>query len=142
MRSFGLRQLASSFGALATLFGALFLCAMPALAGVGLGVTPTFPATVKAGQTGVPASLQIAWGNSIGNGNEGHADNVTAIQLTPTCGTFTNSVDCPSAPTDFRDPGIFTLSSSGTGVGCGGVTTFTIAVVDAPSGKVAITPGF
>jgi hypothetical protein len=110
--------------------------------GVAVGVTPTFPSTVKAGQTLVPASLQIAWANSLGNGNEGHADNVTGIQLTPACGTFTSGIDCPSAPTDFREPGVFTLSSSGTGVGCGAVTNFTITVVDAASGKVSITPGF
>ena len=31
----------------------------PAQAGVGLGVTPTFPSPVTVGDTGLPASLQI-----------------------------------------------------------------------------------
>src|SRR6185295_6367558 len=107
---------------------AAFLClsASPVHAGVGVGVTPTFPPTVKQGQTAVSASLQIAWANTLPN--DTHADNITSITLTPACGTFVSSTDCPSAPTDFRQPGVFTFSSSGTGVNCGGVTTFTITV--------------
>src|SRR6185436_15639979 len=102
---------------------------MPALAGIGLVVTPNFPASVKPGQTGVAASLQIAWANT--SPNNTHANNVSNITLTPACGVFTSAPDCPSVPTDLRDPGIFTVSSSGIGVGCGGITNFAITVVDA-----------
>jgi len=66
-RSLGSRQLARSFGALAALLGLLLLYAMPALAGVRLVVTPNFPASAKPGQTGVAASLQIAWANTAPN---------------------------------------------------------------------------
>src|SRR5438876_908508 len=124
MRPLNLKRLVSGFGGLAALFGVLLFAAMPVLAGVGLGVTPTFPTSVKAGQTGVAASLQIAWGNT--SPNDTHGNNVSNITLTPACGAFVSSADCPSAPADFRDPTIFTLSSSGTGVGCGSTTTFTI----------------
>src|SRR5262249_46282538 len=97
--------------------------------------TPTFPPAVKAGQMGLAANLTIAWAN---NGvNVGHGNNVSAIKLTPQCGTFAVSTDCPAAS---QEPGLITLSSSGTGSGCGAVTTFTIT--PDVTGEVTITPGF
>src|SRR4030095_10834736 len=118
--------------------GFLLFSAATALAGVGLCVSPSWAtASVKAGQMNVPASIQIKWLNT--TPNDTHANNVTAIELTPSCGAFVASSICPLAS---ADPGVITLSSSGTGVGCGAVTTFTITVVDAPTGRVSFTPGF
>jgi hypothetical protein len=85
----------------------------------------------------LPASIQIKWLNT--TPNETHANNITAIELTPSCGAFVASSVCPVAS---ADPGVLTLSASGTGVGCGAVTTFTITVIDAPTGRVSFTPGF
>ena len=47
MRLFGLTRLISGSVGLAAVFGVLFLAAMPAVAGVSVGVTPTFPATAR-----------------------------------------------------------------------------------------------
>src|SRR4030095_11256946 len=74
--------------------------------------------------------------------NLGHANNVTNLTLTPSCGAFVASTDCPTAPSDFRDPGVFTLSALATGSNCGGVTTFTVTGLDAASGKVGFSRGF
>lgn len=107
-------------------------------AGVALGVTPHFPPAVKVGPTALPASLEIKWLNTAPN--DQHANNVTNIELTPSCGTFVNSSACPGSA---LDPGVLHIRGGGTTRGdCGGVALFTISVVDAPSGRIRFTPGF
>ncbi len=126
---------------LGTALGALLFLATaaPALAGVGFGVTPTFPTTVTVGQTGLPASVQILNASTPPES----AGNVTlgAINMVPACGTtaFVAAGDCPAAQ---ADPGVFAISATGsgeTGTACVG-QTFAIAVVDAATGQVSFTP--
>src|SRR5437867_2589881 len=97
-------------GGLCALFGMLLLGATPALAGVGLGVTPTFPASAKLGIPTQTVSLRIAWQNT--SPDDLDDDLVSGIVVTPSCGEFPPGSECPSTPTDFRDPGVFTLASS------------------------------
>ena len=63
------------------------------------------------------------------------------IQFTPTCGTVWSAA-LASAVCPQPELGVFALSATGTGAAgtiCAG-TVFTIAVVHAPTGKVAFTP--
>ena len=134
-------------GHLRGLLLALFVVLLPlgvgvpaAFAGVGLGVTPTFPSTVAVGQTGVPASLQILNAStppeSTGNLT------VNTISLVPVCGTAAavpGTGDCPVAN---ADPGVFVLSPTAVGeagTACAG-TNFTVTVIDAATGQVSFTP--
>jgi len=116
-----------------------FVIAVPAAwAGVGLGVTPTFPVSVTVGATNVPASLQIQ-NTATAPDNVGNTT-VSAVTLVASCGTTnpTATGDCPAAK---ADPNVFTLSATGTGAAgtaCAAVT-FTIAVIDAATGQVSIT---
>ncbi len=102
-----------------------------ARAGVGLGVSPSFPTTVNVGDTNVPVTLAIT-NNS--DGGDGVLVDLTSITLIPSCGANSGS-SCTSL-----DPGVFNVDSPGTGSGACVGRTFTIAVVDAPSGKVSFTP--
>jgi hypothetical protein len=119
---------------------ALALVTAPAaFAGVGFGVTPTFPANVTVGQTGLPASVQILNASTPPE----NAGNVTinAINLVPACGTtaFVGQGDCPAAS---ADPGVFQLSPTGTGeagTACA-AQTFTISIIDPSTGQVTFTP--
>lgn len=80
---------------------ASFLLALPqAFAGVGFGVTPTFPTTVTVGQTGLPASLQIT--NTATPPETGGNVTINTINLVPSCGTtaFVGAGDCPIAEAD------------------------------------------
>jgi hypothetical protein len=111
-----------------------------AFAGVGFGVTPTFPANVTVGQTGLPASLQIV-NNSTSPENVGNAQ-LDMITLVPSCGAFafTATGDCPNPPD--ADPGVFQLSSTATGeagTACAG-QTFTVTVIDPATGQVQFVP--
>ncbi len=117
----------------------VLVTAQEAFAGVGFGVTPTFPSTVTVGQTGLPASVQILNASTPPES----AGNVTinAINLVPACGTttFVGAGDCPAAQ---ADPGVFALSPTGTGeagTACAG-QTFTIAIIDPATGQVSFTP--
>ncbi|MGI9089104.1 MAG: hypothetical protein ACR2HH_15405 [Chthoniobacterales bacterium] len=97
---------------------------------VGLVVTPTFPAGVLIGQTGVPASLKIK-NTSTGPESTGNVT-VSQITLVPTCGNA--SSHCVGG----ADPGVFQLSPTGTGrvgTACAG-TTFTVTTVDPSTGEV------
>ncbi|MEA2715953.1 MAG: hypothetical protein QOI99_270, partial [Actinomycetota bacterium] len=119
---------------------------MPARAGVGLGVTPTFPPVVTVGQTGLPATLQIVNNSTPPDDVDpilitSVSPGVPAISLVPSCGTpfSTGPGDCPLAS---ADPGVFALSATGVGeagTACAGII-FTITVVDPATGKVAFTP--
>ena len=116
----------------------------PARAGVGLGVTPTFPGPVTVGQVGVPGSLQIVNNSTTPD----DVDPITieptfpglpAISLVPSCGTpfGTGSGDCP-----VPDPGVFSINSPAmgeVGTACEGIT-FTVTVIDPVTGKVSFTP--
>jgi archaellum component FlaF (FlaF/FlaG flagellin family) len=111
-----------------------------AFAGLGLGVTPTFPPSVTIGQTGIPASLQIANDSTAAEAT----GNVTinTIKIVPACGTGTSVAgtgDCPAAN---ADPGVLPLSATGVGeagTACAG-DTFTLTVNDAATGQVTLTP--
>src|SRR5206468_9339465 len=111
-----------------------------AFAGVGLGVTPTFPSTVSIGQTGIPASLQIL--NASTPPERSGNLTVNTITLVPVCGTASavpGTGDCPVAS---ADPGVFVLSPTAvgeTGTACAG-QTFNVTVIDAATGQVAFTP--
>src|SRR5258705_13098803 len=81
------RQLWKRMGGLLALFGVFLLGATPALAGVGLGVTPTFPSSGKAGMTNIPASLQIQGARTTPNNTP--ASNASPIKPTPARGAAT-----------------------------------------------------
>ncbi|MCA1683925.1 MAG: Ig-like domain repeat protein, partial [Actinobacteria bacterium] len=120
-------------------WGTLIAVAGPASAGVGFGVTPTFPSNVTVGQTNLPGSLQIV-------NNATAPDNLNpvvlnTITLVPSCGTpFSSGAgDCPAG---FADPGVFQLSPTAVGeagTACAGQNFF-VTVVDPATGKVAFTP--
>ena len=119
-------------GAFALVSSLLAVGFSPAHAGVALDVTPSFPATVTAAATGLPASFSFA--NSSTGPDSAFSMSITAIALTPSCGnagTVCNEID----------PGVFALSASGTGqagTACAGAT-FAIAPPDA-FGKAVFTP--
>ncbi|HEX2041456.1 MAG TPA: hypothetical protein VHF24_02360, partial [Acidimicrobiales bacterium] len=122
-------------GVLLMLWGALVAVAGPAEAGVGFGVTPTFPPVVTAGQTGLPASLQIV--NQATPPSNTTPVQLTSITLVPSCGTFVISDICP-AP----DPGVFQLSPTGigeAGTACAGIT-FAITLIDPVQGRYQFIP--
>lgn len=103
---------------------------LPAYAGAGLAITPTFPATVTVGDTGT-ATLSIV-NNSTAPENDDPI-RITSIGLVPSCGAEV-------APCATNDPGVFNLGDTGSGqagTACAGVT-FTISAAD-PSGLVSFT---
>ena len=116
----------------AALFAVLHLAAStPASAGVSLEVTPSFPATVTAAATGLPASVSFV--NDSTGPDADFSLSITGIALTPSCGnasTVCNEID----------PGVFSLSASGTGqagTACAGAT-FAIAAPDL-NGRSVVT---
>ncbi|MES2007138.1 MAG: hypothetical protein V4436_03445 [Patescibacteria group bacterium] len=113
----------------------LLMFAMPAFAGVGVGVAPDFPATVNAGQTGVSAGLEITNNSTPDVGSV----NLSNIRLIPQCGdTDADQTTCVGAGE--VDPGVFTVSPTATGANaCAGIN-FTVAVNDAVTGQVLFTP--
>lgn len=114
--------------------GAILVGALPAHAGVGLAMAPTYPAMVSVGQSSVPATVKIT------NGADGveaaEQLNISNIQHTPACG----SSDFP-CPVGSRDPGVFQVNSPATGSAgsCDGMT-FNVAISDASTGTVTFTP--
>lgn len=118
-----------------------------ALAGVGLGMAPTFPTNSTVGDSGLAASLTITNNNTAPDvsatvcnagdtlpcpaGDEG-------ITLIPSCGAQGAFSACTSA-----DPGVFQISSTatgGAGTACPG-TAFTVSAVPGDTfGKVRFTP--
>ena len=117
-----------------------FVVTIPAaFAGVGFGVTPTFPTHVTVGQVNLPASIQIA-NTSTPPESAGNVT-ITSINLVPACGTTAAVAngDCPAAS---ADPGVFQLSPTGTGeagTACAG-QTFAITIIDPSTGQVTFTP--
>lgn len=115
-----------------------FVVSVPAaFAGVGLGITPNFPASVAVGATNVAGSITIT---NLSNGAES-TGNVTLGQITlvPSCGTFTALANCPAAGVDL---GVFQVSSTATGragTACAG-KTFTVTTLNATTGRLRLTP--
>lgn len=137
MHAYRIRAGGAKIVAVLAMAGALLASATSALAGVGLAVTPgANTPSVTVGQTGLPGSITIGWANTAPN--DTHGNLVSNILFTPSCGEFVGSATCPPASVD---TGIFTLSATGTGSGCGAVTNFTIGPPNA-GGQVAISPGF
>jgi hypothetical protein len=119
-------------------------------AGAGASAAPSFPATVVAGQTDVPAILQLS--------NQNTPDNTTGVNtvcsfgdplpcpagdpgitLLPSCGTL--SVFSACAP-DGADPGVFAVHTSGTGVAgtaCAGMP-FDVKEIDDGTHRLRVIP--
>jgi hypothetical protein len=114
--------------------GIVFCGALPAHAGVGLAMAPTYPAVVDVGQSSVPATLRIT------NGADGveaaEQLNISNIRHTPACGS--SDFPCPNGS---KDPGVFQVNSPATGTAgsCTGMI-FTVAISDASTGTVTFTP--
>ncbi len=129
LRSRG-RVITAIIAAAAMLFGMVFAINV-ARAGVGLGVAPNFPATVNVGDNNVAGSLAIT-NNS--TGGDGLIVSLNTITLIPSCGA--NSGTTCTSP----DLGVFSIDAAATGAGSCAANTFTVAVIDAPTGKVQFTP--
>lgn len=117
--------------------GSFVLPADVANAGIGLGVTPTFPATVEVGDQNVAASVQIVNQNT--PPNDGESNTLLAVLVAPACGDPFGNAPCP-AP--FAEPGVF-LIDLGSAVGapgtaCAGIG-FTVTGPDA-TGTYTFTP--
>jgi hypothetical protein len=122
---------------------------MPSIAsaGIGLSISPTYPSPLTVGQTNVAVSLLITNGSTEPE-NAGTLT-LTSIRHTPACGSA--QIPCPNAAADpmgidRRDPMVFSLSATGTGMSMGSEDgacvgrTFDITVVDVNTGEVSITP--
>jgi hypothetical protein len=116
---------------------ALLGLASAASAGVFFGAGPNLPSPLVVGQTGVPATYTIT---NLSNGAEASLNvALGTITLVPSCGTQSiTSADCPPAN---ADPGVLTLSPTGTGAaGACATTSFTTSVVDATEDKYQFIP--
>jgi hypothetical protein len=119
--------------------GALMVFASSAWADVGLAVTTTFPSTATVGQTELPASIEVR-NTSTAPESAGNLT-INAIRLVPACGSTSPAAggDCSAAE---EDPGVFSVSSTGTGeagTACAG-QLFTISVIDPGTGQLSFTP--
>jgi hypothetical protein len=114
-----------------------------ALASSGISGIPTYQTPVTVGDTNQPASIDIA--NLSTAPNDVNPMTLGEVHVTLSCGVHFNegppgpasSPNCPQP-----QPGVFALSATGTGragSACAG-TTFAIALIDAPTGKVGFTP--
>jgi len=108
--------------------------ALPAFAGVGVSVAPTYPNIVDVGDTGLSATLKISNGAFGTEATEQLL--ISNIRHTPACG----SSDFP-CPVGQKDPGVFKVNSpaSGSAGSCVGMT-FNVAITDASTGTVTFTP--
>ncbi len=125
----------------------MFVLPSVAFAGVGVGITPTFPTSVTVGDQDLDGSLGV---QNLSTSPESTGSlTVFDITLTPSCGIAAGAdrdndllrtdFDCPAG---FEDPGVFALSATGTGVtgtACAG-REFNIAVARARSGQLSFTP--
>src|SRR5258707_12313090 len=76
------------------IIGVLLLSATSAFAGVGISVTPGGAvASLLPGDTGLTGSIRIQWQNTVPNNT--HANVISNILLTPSCGEFAGSAVCP-----------------------------------------------
>ena len=102
-----------------------------AFAGVGVGVTPSFPLTVNVGANNVPVTLAITNNSDSGDGDP---LTLTNIKMIPSCGAISGTT-CSTS-----DTGVFQVDVAGTGAGACAVNTFTIAETNAGTGEVTFTP--
>jgi len=125
----GRRHVALVVGLLSTCT-ALVGFASPASAFVGAQIAQpqTLAPPMQVGQTNVPASIRV-----YGDGTP------TSIITNPSCGVPGPDANCPTAD---RDPGVFQLSSTGTGrtgTVCAGLS-FAIVDIDPAQGKYEFRP--
>jgi len=112
----------------------LLLSAIPCYAGFGGSATPDFPNQVTEGDTNLPVGLDLIPNIT---GTDTGPVILTQITLIPSCGNQTGTGTCALGD---ADPGVFSVSASGTGaVACAGIN-FTIAETDAATGQVTFTP--
>lgn len=128
--------------------GVVFVGSGIAEAGLGAGATPTFPAVVTVGATGVPAAIQVENDNTPPNTantvcNFGDAFPCPVgdpgITLIPSCAQL--GVFSACAPSG-ADPGVFQVSSTGVGeagTACAGMT-FAVSVIDQVFEQLRFTP--
>ncbi len=112
----------------------------PASAATGVGSIATFPATTRVGLTNQPASLALT-NVSTRPQNVGN-ETVTNIDLVPACGTQTFVAATGDCPTANADPGVISISPTGTGgagTACAGVS-FTVSIIDPVTGQVQFNP--
>ena len=108
----------------------------PAFAGVGVGISPTYPAVVTVGNTNVAVGLSIV--NTSTVPESGGTLTLSLIRHTPSCGTDA-PVPCPAAS---ADPGVFLIKGPATGMAgtaCANMT-FTIGPADPTTGEVEFIP--
>lgn len=137
-------------------FAALCAVSPSAFAGIGITAAPTFGSPVTVGAANLPASLTItntstgaeATGTvtlcagpnaSVQNTCTGFGLPASSLLVTPSCGSTAPAQTCPAGS---ADPGVFQLSSTGTGAAgtaCAGVV-FTISAVNQSTGQVAFVP--
>ena len=107
------------------------LAVSPASAAVSAGVGFTVPTAVAVGSTNLNASLTVNNQNNAPNQNE--SNTINEILFIPSCGsTFSNAANPCSSP----DPGVFSISSTGTGAAgtaCAG-RTFNVSAHPATGG--------
>ncbi|MDQ3075638.1 MAG: hypothetical protein M3Q34_00730 [bacterium] len=119
---------------LATLGLLSFMVAATAFAGVGVGVAPDFPATATVGQTNIATQMEIS------NSSTSDIGSITlnTINLIPSCGNNdANTITCAGSEVD---PGVFTVSATGTGSdACTGIN-FTTSISNVTTGEVLFTP--
>ncbi len=135
-------------GLVAVSMSVAFLGVGSADAGLGAGATPSFPAVVTVGDTGVPAAIQVENDNTPPNTtntvcNFGDAFPCPAgdpgITLIPSCAQLGVFSSCAPAG---ADPGVFRLSATGVGAAgsaCPGMN-FDITLIDPTFGQLRFTP--
>jgi LPXTG-motif cell wall-anchored protein len=140
---------------IAAMIGSIAMAPGLAEAGAGAGAAITFPTLVTVGQTGLPASVEVANFNTAGDA--GLTNLVcNAGDANPPCGSTLHGVSVPSVGLYVTpscalivvgqcvspDAGVFRVSSSAVGrpaTACAGVG-FTTSVVDVVYGTVNFTP--
>jgi hypothetical protein len=113
-----------------------FLCSRPSLtmAGVAIGVAPTYPGFVHVGATNVPVNLTFT--NTSTTPEDGGTVSLSNIRFTPSCKSDT--APCPGGDVD---PGVFEVVGPATGAAgnaCAG-KSFQIGSPDATTGEVTFT---
>src|SRR3954468_9312406 len=106
---------APAISALLAFCVAMLVTAAAASAATSFSVGPDIPTAVgpvTVGDTGLASSLTIQ--NTSTQQQRPLQIALSSITLVPTCGVTTSN-DCPSAPTDQREPGVLRLSSTGVG---------------------------
>ena len=84
-----------------------------AFAGVGVGVTPSFPLAVTVGANDLPVTLAITNNSDSGDGNP---LTLTSIKMIPSCGAISGTT-CSTS-----DTGVFHVDAAGTGAGADTLT--------------------